>query len=158
MGYPDPAHGAELAIEKVGAASGSFTVVAHVDSSLDRTLERATKTLIQHDKNVPYVVVSPVSTLGPIEVSGTYDKAEASHDLTTGLTAHYLGVGGTPGISNTFGLRWRGSGGSAGSDEVIMSGQVSAITQENATDAEDRRFTATIMPSGPYQIDGVEYS
>lgn len=151
-------HGATLAMEIVGGAAGTFVPVLQVEVDLGNEHVRQEDVVKVHDSGVPYKVVAPIQELSDLTISGVYDEDLNTLGPTTGLRAQFLGVGGTPGTPNNFGIKQTGpSSSGTGNDEVIGSGYIKSFKFMYPTEGA-RRFEAVFTFSGPQKIDGTVYS
>src|SRR5258706_8288974 len=108
-------HGATIAIEKVGAPSGTFTSVAELNGNIQKpAISRPNTDVTAHGDTIDYHVLG-VPTRAPLSFSINYVFNNGTHDHLTGMQALFW-------ANTVFGLRMRGPAGSSGVDEWIMSG------------------------------------
>ena len=145
-------HGALIAIEQdpVGAP-GVFTTVAELNGDITAPgISRPVTVVTSHQDNIDYSVLG-VMTREPLTFSVNWLFDDPTHDHLTGITSKI-------GDNERFGLRLRGPGGTANTDEWIMSGQISNVGPiVNPVREGARTADVTFVPSGPMIIDGVTW-
>lgn len=148
MPVPQAGHGALIAVEYDAAgAQGVFTTVAQLNGDIVwPALTRPKTDITPHQANIGYSVRGVMMT-EDLTFSVNYMFDDDTHNFEAGL--YGLMVTG-----ETFGIRLRGPGGSAGVDEWIMSGGLTNITQTAPVREGVRSADITFAPSGPFIIDG----
>lgn len=141
-------HGVEVAVEIVGAAPAAFTIVGQLVTDQSpgpqaRPAEESTPHNVDIDEYVPAGRLMREDMT--IEVN--YDDTGDTHGESTGF--YGLLHAGTK-----HGLRFRGPGGSAGVNELIMSGFTTNVDQSNPVREGIRSETVTFRPSGLMIMDG----
>jgi hypothetical protein len=144
-------HGALIAMEQDPAgAQGTFTTIAELNGDITwPELSRGESEVTPHQDNIDSWVLG-ILRRGPLTFGVNFIFDDATHDHLSGL---YEAIS----INETRGFRLRGPGGSADTDEWILSGQVQAITQTAPVREGGRTCDVTIRASGPMIIDGVSY-
>lgn len=139
-------HGLELAVEASPPVGGTFVVLGELmDLTFPEFQRETTETTAHNDVIDSYTP----SVFRRSEIVGEFNYllTDATHDAATGLQALVISC-------ELFGLRIRGPGGSAGVDETIMSGYVTAFRQVSPVRNGQRTATFTFRPSGDMKIDG----
>ena len=145
-------HGATIAMElDPTGAPAVFTVIADLNGDIVvPELTRGEEEVTPHDDTIDSWVFG-VLTRGPLTFGVNYRFNNTTHDHLTGFIDAIL-------VNETRGFRLRGPGGSASTDEWIMSGRVQnvgPITNPVRTGA--RQGTVTVRMSGKMITDGVEF-
>lgn len=141
-------HGALIAMEQdPSGAQGDFTTIGELNGDITwPELSRGEEEVTPHQDNIDSWVLG-VLRRGPLTFSINFIFDDATHDHLTGLQKAIID-------NERRGIRLRGPGGSAGSDEWIASGDVQAISQTAPVREGARTADVTIRLSGPMEIDG----
>lgn len=144
-----PSHGALMAYEVDPVVSpGVFTTVAEIVGDLKfPDLNTRETECTPHNDNIdsyrPGVLSRANSTF---DVNWVFNNS--THDHLTGMLSCVID-------RKLRGFRFRGPGGTSGSNEWICSGYVTNMTNQNPARTGIRTSTVTIRPSGLMKIDGV---
>lgn len=140
-------HGALMAMEVDGDPAGTFTTIAELMDFTGLDLTRESDQFVPHNENISTSVFGPMMH-GELSGSVKYVFDDGTHDHLTGLMKRYTD-------GDTFGIRVTGPGGSAGSHELIYSGQLTNLSREYPTGANAIAQDFTFQPSGKFIVDGV---
>lgn len=140
-------HGALIAIELDPTGSpGTFTTVAELNGDITwPALTRPKSDVTAHQHQIGHNVRGVMMT-EDLTWSINYIFDNSTHSFSTGLYKHMVD-------NATFGVRLRGPGGTVGTDEWIMSGGLTNITQTSPVREGARTADITFAPSGPFIID-----
>ena len=142
-------HGASIAMEldPVGAA-GVFTRIAEVNSDVEwPEFTRPETNVTIHEDDIDSYVLG-VLERGQLTFSVNFVYNHGTHDHLTGLYKAMRDKAKR-------GFRLRGPGGTANTDEWIMSGQVQKISKMDPIREGVRTSEVAIRLSGVMKIDGV---
>lgn len=139
-------HGALMAIEKDGDPAGTFTTIAELMDFTGLDLTRESDQFVPHNDDISSSVFGPMMH-GELSGSVKFVFDDGTHDHTTGLQKRFYD-------GDTFGIRITGPGGSAGSHELIYSGELTSLSREYPTGANAITMDFTFQPSGLFIVDG----
>lgn len=148
MSLAQAGHGATIAIElDPSGAPGDFTVVAELNGDITfPELMRPETETTPHQDTIDSWVFGRLGR-GPLTWGVNYIFDNTTHSFASGLYKHL--------VNNTrFGVRLRGPSGTAGSDEWIMSGNLTNMTQVAPVREGARTAEITYRPSKAMIIDG----
>lgn len=142
-------HGATIAIELDPTLSpGVFTTVAELNGDITWPgLNRPATEVTPHQDTIDSHVTGRLGR-EPLSFTVNYVFDDETHDSTTGLQAKII-------ANEFFGVRLRGPNGTTGSDEIIASGHVTAITHVDPVREGARSSQVTMVLSKAQKIDGV---
>ncbi len=149
MGNAAAGHGATIAMElDPTSAQGTFTTIAELNGDIGWPgLSRPETDTTIHQEDIDSYVLG-VLQRDPLTVSVNWIFDDNTHDHATGLVKAIID-------NELRGFRVRGPGGSADSDEWIMSGRVQQVSRTDPVREGVRTSEVTIRMSGPMIIDGV---
>lgn len=141
-------HNAIVEIELEPIVAGTFTTIGELQGDIPWSLLRNTADGSAHGEKVDSTVTSPLQRREPASMVVNHAFGSTTHSITTGLQAHFS--------NNTlFGIRFAWPDAAPGVDEIICSARVSAIQRLAPLDAGTYKLNFTVMPTGPFIIDGV---
>jgi hypothetical protein len=140
---PVPGHGALIAIEMDTETPGVFSTVAQLVGDIGYGLTRGTTEVSPHNENIDSYVTS-IMRREQINMSTNFLYGE-----DTQMTLRDYMISG-----EKFGIRLRGPGGLASTDEIIASGFVVSFKQGNPVREGARSAEIMFQPSGPFIMDG----
>lgn len=149
MSKAQAGHGALIAIElDPSGQQGAFTTVAELNGDITwPELNRPETETTPHQDTIDDWVLGRLGR-GPLTFSVNFIFDDQTHDHLTGLYSKIID-------NELFGVRLRGPGGSASTDEWIASGQVQAVTQTSPVREGARTADVTIRLRKQQIIDGV---
>jgi len=149
MSLAQAGHGALIAIELDPSGSqGVFTTVAELNGDITwPELNRPETETTPHQDDIDDYVLGRLGR-GALTFGVNFIFNDQTHDHLTGLYKKIID-------NEFFGLRLRGPGGSANTDEWICSGQVQAITQVSPVREGARTCEVTVRLRKQQKIDGV---
>jgi len=149
MSLAQAGHGALIAIElDPTGAQGVFTDVAELNGDITwPELNRPETETTPHQDDIDDYVLGRLGR-GALSFGTNFIFNDSTHDHLTGLYQKIID-------NEFFGIRMRGPGGSANTDEWIASGQVQAITQVSPVREGARTCEVTIRLRKQQIIDGV---
>lgn len=149
MSQAQKGHGATIAIElDPTGAQGTFTTVAELNGDINwPPLQRDWTETTPHQDDIDDGVTG-VLTRGELSFSVNFIFDDETHDHLTGLQQKIVD-------DELFGVRMRGPGGSANTDEWIASGHVVGFTQTSPVRSGARTADVTIRLRKQMRIDGV---
>lgn len=151
MSHAVSGHGTLVAFE-MGATPtpGLFTQIAEINSDVTFPPLSRNKTEVTPQEDNISSYVFDVLTAGEAKFDLNFIFSNPTHNASTGILAA---------ISTIMprGMRIRGPFGTAGSNEWIMSGQVSGVGRVSKNKGQDMA-SITFQPSGPFIIDGVLFA
>jgi hypothetical protein len=141
-------HGATIAMELDPTGSqGVFTVIAELNSDLTGLgLSRPTTDVTPHQDTIDSHV-SGVLRREPWTFTVNYVYADTTHD---GLRTALL-------TQERTGFRFRGTGGTTDTDEIIASGEVTSWNETNPVREGARTAEVTVIASKEMIVDGTSY-
>lgn len=144
-----PGHGVTIAAELLPAsAQGTFTAIGELNGDISWPgLMRTATEVTPHDENIDSYVTG-VLRRDPLTFSVNFIFNNGGHDHLTGLQDAIIS-------KEKRGYRMRGPGGSANTDEWIMSGEVISVKPVSPVREGARTAEVTIQMSGPMIVDGV---
>ena len=145
-------HGALIAYEADPVVSpGVFTTIAELNGDITAPgLSRGETDVTPHQDNIDSYVLG-ILRREALTFSVNWIFDDPTHDHLTGITSFIRD-------NTTFGIRLRGPGGTANTDEWIMSGQIQNVGPiVNPVREGARTADVTFRASGPMIIDGVAY-
>lgn len=142
-------HGATIAAElDPTGAQGTFTAIGELNGDINwPALSRTATNVTGHDQTIDNHITG-VLMREPLTFSVNFIFDDGDHDHLTGLYSAIID-------KEKRGYRMRGPGGTTNTDEWIMSGEVTNITQTSPVREGARTADVTIQMSGPMIIDGV---
>lgn len=143
-------HGSTVAFEPdPSSAQGTFSVIAEQNGDLTWGTTRGVTEVTAHNHTIDYHVPDGrlMRDTVTVPVNWVFDNATHASGATSLRGLHHAGT--------ETGFRFRGPGGSAGSDEWICSGYVIGVVQTNPVREGVRSAEITIQLSGPMIVDGV---
>jgi len=148
MSNAQAGHGATIAMEQDPTGSpGVFTVVAELNG--DITFPGLMRGETEHTPHQDTIDSWNLGVLrrDPLQFSVNFIYDNATHDHATGLIKAMID-------NETRGFRIRGPGGTANTDEWILSGAVQQFTETAPVREGTRSAEVSIRMSGPMIIDG----
>lgn len=146
-GYGVSGHGVSVAVEDIPVVSGTFVDVGGLNSNIDFGFTREWTKTTPHNYRVDGGVTSNNIARDEFSFEVNYEHGTDHDDI---LRDHFL-------ANDTFGLRFRGPSGSAGNDEIIMSGELTSWKIMHPVDSGERKASMTFRASGPFIVDGTVY-
>lgn len=143
-------HGATIAIELLPAGSpGVFTVIAELNGDITWPgLSRSMTEVTPHQDDIDSYVAGRLGRES-LSFSTNYIFNDTTHDHLTGLQKKIIS-------NELFGVRLRGPGGTANTDEVIASGRVESIGHVDPVREGARTADVSIKLTKGQKIDGVQ--
>lgn len=148
MSQAKAGHGTLIAMETDPTGSpGVFTTIAELNGDITPpSLERPETEVTTHQDTIDQWIMGRLGR-GPVTFGINFIFDDNTHDHQTGLQSMI--------INNTiFGLRFRGPGGTANTDEIIASGQVQNMVMTNPVRQGARTAQVTVRLSKGQIIDG----
>ncbi len=144
-------HGATIAIELDPAgAPGVFTVISELNGDIQwPELNRPETEVTPHQDTIDDWILGRLGR-GPLSFSVNYIFDDETHDHLTGLQQKIID-------NELFGVRLRGPGGLANTDEWIASGHVQAFSQVAPVREGARSADVTVRLRKRQKIDGVSF-
>lgn len=141
-------HGATVAIELTPIVAGVFTTIAELNGDIVwPELNRPETETTPHQDTIDSWVMGRLGR-GPLQLGMNYIFNNTTHDHLTGLIKKIVD-------KEFFGVRLRGPGGSANTDEWIASGFVQSISHTDPVREGARSANVTIRLSKQMKIDGI---
>lgn len=149
MSLAQAGHGTTIAIELDPVGSqGDFTVVAELNGDIQwPELNRPSTETTPHQDDIDDHVLGRLGR-GPLTFSVNFVYNDGTHDHLTGLIKKMTD-------NVMFGIRLRGPGGSANTDEWICSGQIESFSETSPVREGARTAEVTIRLRKQMKIDGV---
>lgn len=149
MSLAQAGHGALVAIElDPSGAQGTFTTVSELNGDITwPELNRPESETTPHQDTIDDYVLGRLGR-GPLTFGVNFIFDDQTHDHLTGLYQKMID-------NEMFGIRLRGPGGTANTDEWIASGQVQSITQVSPVREGARTCEVTIRLRKQQKVDGV---
>lgn len=141
-------HGSLIATEAVPIVPGTFIDIAELTSDIDFGFTRPYADTTPHNDTIDSGVPG-VMRRDPLNVSGNFIFANASHDHLTGIQKHWID-------GDKFGILFKGPAWASGVDEIIASGHIIAFKRIAPNGEGPFGFESIFMLSGVMSIDGVD--